>query len=131
MFPDDTSSCNDDEDNLSERSNSLTSTPRNSQLRLTFNKAFDKWRGHNQPANNHSLSSNNSSIVSCGTNTMPATSNQESPGESLSRLSRWFSIRRGSTHQYDLNASNQSNSRSGSVEKSFENDDKVLCLLSF
>jgi hypothetical protein len=128
---DDTSSFNDDEDNISERSSSLASTPRNSQLRLTFNKAkqhlsFDKWR-------NSSNNSHNSSLNSLGNATMPSTtttatnnshnssnnSTQESPGEPLSRLSRWFSIRRGS-HQYDLNGSG----RSGSVEKSFENDDK-------
>jgi hypothetical protein len=104
---DDISSYNDEDDNLSDRSTSLISAARNSQLRLTFNKAkqhlsFDKWR-------------NNSST------TMPSSNNQESPGEPLSRLSRWFSIRRGS-HQYDLNASNSPN-RSGSIEK--ENDEKL------
>lgn len=103
---DDISSYNDEDDNLSDRSTSLISAARNSQLRLTFNKAkqhlsFDKWR-------------NNS--------TMPSSNNQESPGEPLSRLSRWFSIRRGS-HQYDLNSSNGSPNRSGSVEK--ENDEKI------
>ncbi|CRK89815.1 CLUMA_CG003480, isoform A [Clunio marinus] len=103
---DDISSYNDEDDNLSDRSTSLISAARNSQLRLTFNKAkqhlsFDKWR-------------NNSS-------TMPSTNSQESPGEPLSRLSRWFSIRRGS-HQYDLNSSNNSQNRSGSIEK--ENDEK-------
>jgi hypothetical protein len=103
---DDISSYNDEDDNLSDRSSSLISAARNSQLRLTFNKAkqhlsFDKWR-------------NSSS------STMPSSNNQESPGEPLSRLSRWFSIRRGS-HQYDLNAS--SPNRSGSIEK--ENDEKM------
>lgn len=106
---DDISSYNDDEDNLSDRSTSLISTSRNSQLRLTFNKAkqhlsFDKWR-HNS------------------TSTMPSSNNQESSGEPLSRLSRWFSIRRGS-HQYDLNTSTSSPNRSGSVEK--ENDEKLV-----
>lgn len=106
---DDISSFNDEDDNLSDRSTSLISAARNSQLRQTFNKAkqhlsFDKWR-------------NNSS------STMPSSNNQESPGEPLSRLSRWFSIRRGS-HQYDLNTStNSSHSRSGSIEK--DSDDKL------
>jgi hypothetical protein len=104
---DDISSYNDEDDNLSDRSTSLISAARNSQLRLTFNKAkqhlsFDKWR-------------NTSST------TMPSSNNQESPGEPLSRLSRWFSIRRGS-NQYDLNSSNSPN-RSGSIEK--ENDEKL------
>lgn len=104
---DDIASFNDDEFNLSDRNNSLISAARNSQLRLTLNKAkkhlsFDKWR------------SNSSS-------TMPSSSNQDSPNEPLTRLSRWFSIRRGS-NQYDLNATNNSN-RSGSIEK--ENDDKL------
>lgn len=104
---DDISSYNDDDDNLSDRSTSLISAARNSQLRLTFNKAkqhlsFDKWR-------------NNSS------STMPSSSNQDSPNEPLTRLSRWFSIRRGS-HQYDLNSSTNNANRSGSIEK--ESDEK-------
>lgn len=99
---DDISSYNDDDDNLSDRSTSLISVARNSQLRLTFNKAkqhlsFDKWRNSSSSA-------------------MPSTNNQESPGEPLSRLSRWFSIRRGS-HQYDLNTSTNSSVRSSSLEK--------------
>ena len=107
------STYNDEDDALSDRSNSLISSARNSQLRLTFNKAkqhlsFDKWRRDS-------------------TATMPTSNvqNQESPGEPLSRLSRWFSIRRGS-HQYDLNTSNSATSspnRSGSIEK--ENDEKM------
>lgn len=97
---DDISSYNDDDDNLSDRSTSLIST-RTNQLRLTFNKAkqhlsLDKWR--------------NSS-----TNIMPSSTNQESPGEPMSRLTRWWSMRRGS-NQYDLNSSNSPN-RSGSIEK--------------
>jgi hypothetical protein len=107
------STYNDEDDALSDRSNSLISSARNSQLRLTFNKAkqhlsFDKWR-------NNSTSAMPSSNVQ----------NQESPGEPLSRLSRWFSIRRGS-HQYDLNTSSSATSspnRSGSIEK--ENDEKL------
>jgi hypothetical protein len=106
------STYNDEDDALSDRSNSLISSARNSQLRLTFNKAkqhlsFDKWRRDS-------------------TSTMPTSNvqNQESPGEPLSRLSRWFSIRRGS-HQYDLNSNSATNSpnRSGSIEK--ENDEKL------
>lgn len=105
---DEISSFNDEDDILSDRSSSLISVARNSQLRLTFNKAkqhlsFDKWR--------HNSSS-----------TMPSSNNQESPGEPLSRLSRWFSIRRGS-HQYDLNTSVNSQNRSVSAEK--ENDEKL------
>lgn len=106
---DDVSSYNDDDDNLSDRSTSLISAARNSQLRLTFNKAkqhlsFDKWR-------------NSSS------STMPSSNNQESPGEPLSRLSRWFSIRRGS-QQYDLNSSTNSPNRSSSIEK--DGDEKQV-----
>jgi len=108
---DEVSSYNDEDDNLSERSSSLISSSRNSQLRLTFNKAkqhlsFDKWR------NNSSSSAMPSSA---------STANQESPGEPLSRLSRWFSIRRGS-HQYDLNSSTGSPNRSGSIEKDGSDD---------
>ena len=127
---DDVSSFNDEEDNLSDRSTSLIASTRNSQLRLTFNKAkqhlsFDKWRNHH----NTSISSNNSNISNTTTasNTMPTSAtNQESPGESLSRLSRWFSIRRGSAHQYDLNGSSNNGSplRSGNVDKSFDQNDE-------
>ena len=104
---DDVSSCNDDDDNLSDRSSSLIST-RTNQLRLTFNKAkqhlsLDKWR--------------NSS-----TSIMPSSTNQESPGEPISRLTRWWSMRRGS-NQYDLNSSNNNSpNRSGSIEK--DGDDR-------
>lgn len=134
---DDGSSINDDEDSVSERSSSLSSTPRNSRLRSTFNKAtqhlsLDKWRNHiNNINNNHSNSShssNSSANHSFGNATMPSTTttttssanNQEPSNESLSRLTRWFSMRRGS-NQYDLNSNS---GRSGSVEKSFDNDDK-------
>lgn len=106
---DEISSYNEDEDNLSDRrSTTLISAARNNQIRLTFNKAkqhlsFNKWR-------------NNSS------SNMPSSNTQESPGEPLSRLSRWFSIRRGS-HQYDLNSSHSSPNRSGSVDN--EHEDKL------
>lgn len=108
---DDISSYNDDDDNLSDRSTSLIST-RTNQLRLTFNKAkqhlsLDKWR--------------NSSSSIMPSSTSPHHHHhhhsQESPGEPMSRLTRWWSMRRGS-HQYDLNGS----SRSGSIEK--DGDDK-------
>lgn len=107
-YNDDISSYNENTDNLNHRNTSLISAARNSQLRLTFNKAkqhlsFDKWRHNPSP-------------------TMPSSNNQESPVEPLSRLSRWFSIRRGS-HQYDLNTSTNSSHRSNSVDK--ENDEKL------
>lgn len=106
---DDISSYNEDDDNLTSRNTSLISSGKGSQLRLTLNKAkqhlsFDKWRHHSST-------------------TMPSSNNQESPNEPLSRLSRWFSIRRGS-HQYDLNSSHNSPNRSGSVDK--ENDDRPM-----
>lgn len=102
-----------DDDNISDRSTSLIATPRNSQLRLTFNKAkqhlsLDKWRNH---------SSSPTNMPSSATST-----NQESPGEPFTRLTRWFSMRRNS-NQYDLNAS--SPNRSGSVEKENEQNDKM------
>lgn len=119
-----------DEDDESDRSIS-SSTPRNSQLRLTFNKAkqhlsFDKWRNNsnnNITTNNNnpsgSLNSSNSSTASSNNTTMPSTSvNTESPVEPFSRLSRWFSMRRGSTHQqYDLGSTRDSRDlRAGSVD---------------
>lgn len=104
----------DDDDNLSDRSTSLIST-RTSQLRLTFNKAkqhlsLDKWRNS---------SSATGSIMPSSTHNN--SHNQESPGEPMSRLTRWWSMRRGS-HQYDLSNPNSPN-RSGSVEK--DGDDKA------
>ncbi|KAL7743868.1 hypothetical protein ACLKA6_000272 [Drosophila palustris] len=106
-----------------------TGNPRNSQLRSTFNKAkqhlsFDKWRtavSSNSSTNSHSsqpqcsLNDTNSSRDSnmimrrasaCTMPTSGTTSQGEDitiPGESPGgRLSRWFSIRRGSSHQYDV-----------------------------
>lgn len=126
---DDGSSINEDDDSVSERSSSFVSTPRNSRLRLTFNKAtqhlsLDKWRNSSSNNNlNHAISSHsNNSTMPSTTTTTSATNSQESSNESLSRLTRWFSMRRGS-NQYDLNGSNNSG-RSSSIEKSFENDDK-------
>ncbi|KAG5682621.1 hypothetical protein PVAND_011963 [Polypedilum vanderplanki] len=105
---DDISSYNDDDDNLSERSNSLIST-RTSQLRLTFNKAkqhlsLDKWRNNST-----------NSIMPSTTNSNSHNSQADSPGEPMSRLTRWWSMRRGS-HQYDLSNPNSPN-RSGSIDK--------------
>lgn len=108
----DFSSDGEDEDKKS--INSLTSVnTRNSHLRSTLNKAkqhlsFDKWRSGG--SNNHS-----------NTVTMPSQQPETlSPGESSpgGRLSRWFSIRRGSTHQYDFGASKNSgrDSRASSIE---------------
>lgn len=113
----DFSSDGEDEDKKS--INSLTSVnTRNSHLRSTLNKAkqhlsFDKWRGGGG-------GSNNSTTAAMPTQ-QPDTL---SPGESSpgGRLSRWFSIRRGSAHQYDFGASKNSgrDSRAGSIES----DDK-------
>uniref|UniRef100_A0A7G3ATU0 Putative guanine nucleotide exchange factor n=1 Tax=Lutzomyia longipalpis TaxID=7200 RepID=A0A7G3ATU0_LUTLO len=95
----------DDEDE-SDRSATSSVTPRNSQLRSTFNKArhhlsFDKWR-----------SSSNA--------TMPTPPQPESttPGESPGgRLSRWFSIRRGSSHQYDISGKDSGDSTDNSAQQ--------------
>ncbi|XP_020300561.1 rho guanine nucleotide exchange factor 10 isoform X2 [Pseudomyrmex gracilis] len=72
-------------DDESEKSN--ISLKSNCQLRNTLHKArtlCDKWRFQNIPANNMDV--------------------MESPGNQ-GRLSRWFSIRRGSTHHYDVDTS--------------------------
>lgn len=117
------SSDDEDDSQLSDRS-ITSSTPRNSQLRLTFNKAkqhlsFDKWRNSNSANNNNSVlitptgnqslsnstATTNSSASSTPTSTvagMPSANNESPSSEPFSRLSRWFSIRRGSTHQYDV-----------------------------
>lgn len=97
---------------------SITSTnSRNSQLRSTLSKAkqhlsFDKWR------NNHNHSNSGNSV------TMPSQQHDStSPGESpAGRLSRWFSIRRGSSHQYDIGGKDVRDGRANSVEL----DDKTL-----
>ncbi|KAL0127438.1 hypothetical protein PUN28_005618 [Cardiocondyla obscurior] len=72
-------------DDESEKSN--ISIKSNCQLRNTLHKArtlCDRWRLQNMPVNNVDL--------------------MESPGNH-GRLSRWFSIRRGSTHHYDVDSS--------------------------
>lgn len=113
----DFSSDGEDEDKKS--INSLTSVnTRNSHLRSTLNKAkqhlsFDKWRGG---GGGGSAGSNNHSNTTAMPTQQPDTL---SPGETPGgRLSRWFSIRRGSAHQYDFGASKNSgrDSRAGSVD---------------
>lgn len=112
----------DGEDDDKKSISSITSTStRNSHLRSTLHKArqhlsFDKWR--------NSLNSSNSN--SSANTTMMTTHPHESslsPGESTpgGRLSRWFSIRRGSAHQYDFGGSgggkeNGRDSRASSIE---------------
>lgn len=98
-----------DEDE-SDRSISST-TARNSQLRSTLSKAkqhlsFDKWRNSNRNSTgegNGQMPSQQETITTPG----------ESPG---GRLSRWFSIRRGSTHQYEI----------GGNRNSIENDEPPM-----
>lgn len=118
----DLSSDGEDEDKKS--INSLTSVnTRNSHLRSTLNKAkqhlsFDKWRGGSGGGGG---TGGGSQANSCNATVMPTQqSDTLSPGESSpgGRLSRWFSIRRGSAHQYDFGASKNSgrDSRSGSIE---------------
>lgn len=116
----------------------ISTSHRNSQLRSTLSKArhhlsFDKWRSssstnhHQQPCSNQcatpncnpqnpqdcasannntnaNCSANHSSNLSSSSSNTPPTPS-ESPG---GRLSRWFSIRRGSSHHYDLNGSSSS-----------------------
>lgn len=139
-----------DDDDESDRSIS-SSTPRNSQLRLTFNKArqhlsFDKWRGNNNNSTNITTStttnnnnpsslnnsSSNSSSASSNNTTMPTSSvNTESPVEPFSRLSRWFSMRRGSTHQqYDLGSTRDSREIRASSVDHVDNGDSQAATIS-
>lgn len=100
----------------SDRSVSSTNA-RNSQLRSTLNKAkhhlsFDKWRNGGSTNSSHS-----STASGGGAGTLPPHHDSTSPGESPGgRLSRWFSIRRGSVHHYDLGGGNGKESRGSSVE---------------
>lgn len=123
----DLSSDGEDEDKKS--INSLTSVnTRNSHLRSTLNKAkqhlsFDKWRGSSGGSSGGGGGGGvgGSQSNSCNASIMPSQQPETlSPGESSpgGRLSRWFSIRRGSAHQYDFGASKHSgrDSRSGSIE---------------
>lgn len=111
----------DGEDDDKKSINSLTSVnTRNSHLRSTLNKAkqhlsFDKWRAasaaHTPPTPNAMPSQQPDNL---------------SPGEApAGRLARWFSIRRGSTHQYDFGGKNTSGGRD-SRANSVELDDKPL-----
>lgn len=63
--------------------------------------SFDKWRN-----------GNNRNSTGEGNGVMPSQHSQETittPGESPGgRLSRWFSIRRGSTHQYEVGGNRNS-----------------------
>lgn len=66
--------------------------------------SFDKWLG-----------GNNSQTSTTGIATMQSHTEVTSPADSpTGRLSRWFSIRRGSSHNYDVGGKD---SRSGSLEK--------------
>lgn len=111
----------DGEDEKSERSIASINI-RNSQLRSTLSKAkqhlsFEKWRNH--------YNNNSSSNQSAANNAMASQAAQDatSPGESpAGRLSRWFSIRRGSTHQYDVGGKDVRDGRANSVDS----DDKSL-----
>ncbi|XP_023013689.1 uncharacterized protein isoform X3 [Leptinotarsa decemlineata] len=84
-------------DEESDRS-AASSTRSNGQLRNTLNKArtlCDKWRGSGGIGSNNRLSLDSS---------LPGDTSPQNHG----RLSRWFSIRRGSNHQYDIeNADSQ------------------------
>lgn len=110
----------DGEDDDKKSINSLTSVnTRNSHLRSTLNKAkqhlsFDKWRAANA-----------AQTPTTPTNVMPSQQPENlSPGEApAGRLARWFSIRRGSTHQYDFGSKNATNGRD-SRANSVELDDK-------
>lgn len=105
---------NDSSEGEDESDRSVSSTNcRNSQLRSTLNKAkhhlsFDKWRSGGG-------GSTNSSHSSSASGTLPPHHDTTSPGESPGgRLSRWFSIRRGSVHHYDIGSGKES--RGSSVE---------------
>jgi len=115
---------------------------RNSQLRSTFNKAkqhlsFDKWRtaasSASATASNPSPNSlsaqaqcdRDSNMImrrasACTMSTSGASAQREeitTPGESPGgRLSRWFSIRRGSSHQYDVGGRDGRQSLASSID---------------
>lgn len=113
-------------------SNLISTSHRNSQLRSTLSKArhhlsFEKWRSSSSHQHQHQHHNSSSASLVSSTSTTTTTPNShnhsqecssanqsnlsnsssitpptpsESPG---GRLSRWFSIRRGSSHHYDLN----------------------------
>ncbi|XP_037937381.1 rho guanine nucleotide exchange factor 10-like [Teleopsis dalmanni] len=115
---------------------------RNSQLRSTFNRAkqhlsFDKWRSSSSNAGNaannnsanYTANSLNGVADSNGTLTrrasactmptahQPPREDITTPGESPGgRLSRWWSIRRGSSHQYDVGGRDGRQSSSSSID---------------
>uniref|UniRef100_A0A1A9UUU8 DH domain-containing protein n=1 Tax=Glossina austeni TaxID=7395 RepID=A0A1A9UUU8_GLOAU len=120
---------------------SLSATnQRNSQLRSTFNRAkqhlsFDKWRSpgnvNNCAADNSTNSSNNAaggsgtltrraSTTTCSimpTAHQPSREDITTPGETPGgRLQRWFSMKRGSSHQYDVGGRDGRQSNSSSID---------------
>ncbi|KAI9588884.1 hypothetical protein GQX74_007053 [Glossina fuscipes] len=122
---------------------SLSATnQRNSQLRSTFNRAkqhlsFDKWRSpgnvNNCAADNSTNSSNNAaggsgtltrraSTTTCSimpTAHQPSREDITTPGETPGgRLQRWFSMKRGSSHQYDVGGRDGRQSTSSSIDYS-------------
>ncbi|XP_056632628.1 uncharacterized protein LOC130442494 isoform X1 [Diorhabda sublineata] len=79
-------------DEESDRSAASSNRSTNGQLRNTLNKArtlCDKWRGSGGIGSNNRLSLDSALSV----DTSP---------QNHGRLSRWFSIRRGNNHQYDI-----------------------------
>lgn len=107
----DTSSEGEDEADTSVAS---SATIRNSNLRLSLTKAkhrlsFDKWRSNSQSSATGSVTMHSPTEVA----------SPESPG----RLSRWFSIRRGSSHNYDVGGKD---GRSGSLEKEIKSAEKAI-----
>lgn len=114
----DLSSDGEDEDKKS--ISSLTSISlRNSNLRSTLNKAkqhlsFDKWRGnHNNASGNNTNNTNANSMIMPSQQSDTLSLGESTPG---GRLSRWFSIRRGSTHQYDIGGKDGRDSRASSCD---------------
>ncbi len=108
----DTSSEGEDESDFSVAS----TTTRNSNLRLSLSKAkhrlsFDKWRG-----------GNNSQSPPIGNVAMHSPTEVSSPDSPSGRLSRWFSIRRGSSHNYDVGGKDV---RGGSLEKEIKSSDRT------
>ncbi|CAH1995746.1 unnamed protein product [Acanthoscelides obtectus] len=103
--------CSGSEPDLSsdeESDRSATSSNRsNGQLRNTLNKArtlCDKWRGGQNggggggsPTSGASAAAHNRLSLDGGS-VLPGDTSPQNQG----RLSRWFSIRRGSNHQYDI-----------------------------
>lgn len=83
----------------------------NCQLRNTLHKArtfCDKWRAQNMRIITGGISAATGGSNSSGNGNNNANASATTPTETLDsqsgqgRLSRWFSIRRGSTQQYDV-----------------------------